>query len=381
MENVNEYKINLRERESGNFNFATRPLEEGEKKYYGIFISHSSADNDKYLFPLRERMIERGLYPLCDRDFLSGGDRFQMKIEQTLDCYAAVIIVTEASLSSDWVNYEIGILSGRGIPIYIFDPTGVLERAGGKCGAYRDFHVEGFAPTYRTFDELLLALGEASPYSDMFSEENAFLDTATFRKRMNERVETVIATLSSPIFEEHYSMFAECRVGMLIPNFGMFYDGHADGERCFAQRGAPLEGGVCPHSGLHCALHPSRVLDEENKECVLLNHTLYNGKLLRCGELDRRGIPMPKTSLVFHLPLHRYYGTEFKFIIDVPDNRHYDTIMSLLESAGMNPSGPASMVGGRIYISLPSRKPQGLFRLVHEFKNNYLCPHAGRRAK
>jgi hypothetical protein len=123
------------------------------------------------------------------------------------------------------------------------------------------------------------------------------------------------------------------------------------------------------------------VLDEENKECVLLNHTLYNGKLLRCGELDRRGIPMPKTSLVFHLPLHRYYGTEFKFIIDVPDNRHYDTIMSLLESAGMNPSGPASMVGGRIYISLPSRKPQGLFRLVHEFKNNYLCPHAGRRAK
>jgi hypothetical protein len=301
-----------------------------------------------------------------------------MKIEQTLDCYAAVIIVTEASLSSDWVNYEIGILSGRGIPIYIFDPTGVLERAGGKCSAYRDFHVEGFAPTYRTFDELLLALGEASPYSDMFSEENAFLDTATFRKRMNERVETVIATLSSPIFEEHYSMFAECRIGMLIPNFGMFYEDHGDGEHCYAKRCAPLSDGLCPQSGKPCALASSMKLGNENKECVILNHVLYTGILLRRGDVDRRGKMVKCGSLVFHLPLHRYYGTQFKFIIDVSDNNRYSRLMSILEKAGMNPSASESKIGGRIYLSLPERRAQGLFRLHNEYTDNFFCPHAGR---
>ena len=33
MQNNNELKINLFEREGGNFNFLTRPLEEEEKKY------------------------------------------------------------------------------------------------------------------------------------------------------------------------------------------------------------------------------------------------------------------------------------------------------------------------------------------------------------
>jgi hypothetical protein len=30
----------------GDFSFSARPLEETEKKYYGIFISHSSKDNE-----------------------------------------------------------------------------------------------------------------------------------------------------------------------------------------------------------------------------------------------------------------------------------------------------------------------------------------------
>ena len=49
---------------------------------------------------------------------------------------------------------------------------------------------------------------------------------------------------------------------------------------------------------------------------------------------------------------------------------------SLLEKAGMNPSASSSMLGGRIYLSLPERRMQGLFRLNHEFSNNFLCPRA-----
>ncbi|MBO5755076.1 MAG: hypothetical protein J6R89_03345, partial [Clostridia bacterium] len=81
----------------GDFNFSARPLESAERKYYGIFISHSSKDNDTYLFPLLKSMREHNLHPLCDRDILSGGDDYQKIIESYLDCYAGVIIVTEDS--------------------------------------------------------------------------------------------------------------------------------------------------------------------------------------------------------------------------------------------------------------------------------------------
>jgi len=372
-------KIDLTEKESGAFDFHTRALEENEKKYYGIFISHSSKDNDKYLYPLRDAMLKAELYPLCDRDFLSGGENYQMKIESMLNCYAAVIIITENSIKSNWVNYEMGILAGRGIPVYLWDPKNILSPKNKK---YRDFinlHFEKCLPAHNDMESLIETLEKTSAYTEMFCEENAFLNSETFTQRMNERVETVIATLESDIFDEYYADFAECKIGTLVPNFGMFYDGHGDGEHCFVKMGADIENGVCPVSGKHCALHPTRKLGEENKECVLLNHVLYNGKLIRRGECDRRGVAAKVGSVVFNMPLHRYYGTEFKFIIDVPDNRSYDVLMNILTKAGMNPSGPACMVGGRIYLSLPSRKSQGLFRLVHQFENNFLCPHAARK--
>lgn len=193
-------------------------------------------------------------------------------------------------------------------------------------------------------------------------------------------VETVIATLESDIFERFYSDFCECKIGTLIPNFGMFYPNHGDGEHCFARRKCvPLENGACPQNGMPCALSMPRVLGEENKECVLLNHVFYNGRVLRKGDKDRRGVAVEKSCIMFHLPVHRLYGTEFKFIIDVQDNARYDLIMSLFEKAGMNPSSSSSMLGGRIYLSLPERRVQGLFRLEHQFTNNFLCPHAARK--
>ena len=372
-------KIDMNEIEVGAFDFHTRALEEDEKKYYGIFLSHSSKDNDDFLYPLRDEMRARGLHPLCDRDFLSGGENYQVKIESMLNCYAAVIIITKNSIDADWVNYEMGILAGRGIPIYLWDPKGILSLENTKYREYINLHFEGFMPAYRKMDELIATLGNTSAYAEMFCEENAFLDSKAFTKRMNERVDTVIATIESDIFDEYYADFAECKIGTLVPNFGMFYEEHGDGEHCFVKSGAEIPDGICPVSGKHCALHPTRILGEENKECVLLNHVLYNGVLVRKGERDRRGTIAKVGSLVFNIPVHRYYGTEFKFILDVPDNRSYDVLMNLLTQAGMNPSGPACSVGGRIYLSLPARKRQGLFRLVHQFENNFLCPHAARK--
>ena len=366
----------------GDFDFTTRRLEEDEKKLYGIFISHSSRDNDAYLFPLRDAMRARDMHPLCDRDFLSGGDDYQMRIEKTLDCYAAVIIMTESSLNSGWVHYEIGFLSGRGIKIYLWDPTGLFlpENRGKRAeiDAFRTSHIGKFLPTYHTMDELLEALSKASPYSEMFSEENNFLDADEFGERVAKRVETIIGTIESEIFDTYYSDFKECKFGILIPHFGMFNDDHGDGEHCYAKRCAPIEGGICPMSGKLCALAPDLVVGEDNKECVILNHVLYTGTLLRRGDVDRRGKMVKCGSLVFHLPLHRYYGTKFKFILEVSDNNRYSRLMNILEKAGMNPTCSESKIGGRIYLSLPERRAQGLFRLQNEYSDNFFCPHAGR---
>ena len=133
-------KIDINEIEIGTFDFHTRALEEDEKKYYGIFISHSSLDNDDFLYPLRDEMRARGLHPLCDRDFLSGGENYQVKIESVLNCYAAVIIITENSIGSNWVNYEMGILAGRGIPIYLWDPNSILTLENPKYREYINLH-------------------------------------------------------------------------------------------------------------------------------------------------------------------------------------------------------------------------------------------------
>ncbi len=361
----------------GDFDFSARVLAEDERKFYGIFISHANADNDAYLYPLRDAMLKANIHPLCDRDFLVGGDDFQLKIESHLDCYAAVVILTPNALDSHWVNYEMGILAARDIPLFLWDPTGLM-RGKGDLNMTAYTHLGRFKPVYETMESLLQALENVSPYAEMFSEETAFINSTTFRDRMKEHGETVIAEIESELFDLHYDAFNGCKFGILIPNFGMFYEDHGDGEHCYARRSVPLENGLCPQSGCRCALaHPS-TLGEDNKECVALNHLSHTGRLLRAGEADPRGKKVSIGTLRFHMPLHKKFGTEFKFIIDVPPNGDYDTLMELLEAIGLNPTSSCSHLGNRIYLSLPERRTQGLFQLDHIFHNNFLCPHAAR---
>ncbi len=370
--------LELREKLQGKFNLETRLLAEEEKKYYGIFISHSSKDNDKYLFPLREAMLKKEIYPLCDRDFLEGGDEFQEKIETALDCYAAVIIITENSLVSDWVNYEIGYLTGLGKTILIYDPENLFTHENRKnnpqISTLYNQHFKNVGAVYHTLDELITAISAETPYSDMFCEENDFLTVNEFYERIDKRLVSVIVTLESAVFGEHYDDFKNCRFAVLIPNFGMFYEDHGDGMHCYARRSAELKNGLCPTSGMPCALVGRSEMTDENKECVILNYQTFSGVIRKKGEPDRRGVIMKEYCIEFCMPLHKYFGTEFKFIIECDDNNSYNRILSALNEAGMNPSASMSVIGGKIYLSLPERRGQGLFRLNHEFSNNFLCP-------
>lgn len=364
----------------GNFNFTVRTLEESEKKYYGIFISHSSKDNEKYLEPLLEAMREQNLHPLCDRDVLSVGDDFQKTIESYLDCYAGVIIITEDSLKSAWVNYEIGIFAGQNTRVFLYDPENLLSNQfeiPDVANVYGS-HIGRYLPAMRTIPDLITALRGVSPYADMCLEENAFITKRAFLDRVTEHVETVIARFESPEIDRCADLLATCRLNTLVTNFGMFYPDHGDGEHCYAQRFRPISDGLCPISGRPCALVSRGIVNEENKECVVLNYTLPNGKILRAGEADVRGEVNEIGALVFHLPLHKIYGTEFKFFIDVPDESTASDLLDMFHGIGVYANMSDNIGSKRLYISLPERRAQGLFRLDHEFNNNFLCPRVGK---
>ncbi len=366
------------------FDFYTRLLKEDEKKFYGIFISHSNATQKDLdlLDGLRQALSEREIYTLCDKECIKGGDDFQAKIEDALDCYGAIVIITENSLRSSWVHYEVGYLKGRGKDVYVYDPDGLLSSKNRETDenlklAYAYFRNVG--AIYNDIEDVIDAVSKASPYSEMFFEENEFLTRKEFYSRANERFVSVIASLSSPIFEENYSLFKDCKFGVLIPNFGMFYEEHGDGEHCYSKRNATIKDGICPISNQLCALVSRKVVSEENKECIVLNKVTYSGTLHKKGETDRTGEVYEESLVEFTVPLHKYYGTEFKFIIDVADTQTHLAIMKILDNAGMNPTISESKIGSRIYLSLPQRRGQGLFRLDHQFNNNFLCPYAGRQ--
>ena len=364
----------------GDFNFIARPLEEAEKKYYGIFISHANKDNEEFLYPLLDEMRKQNLHPLCDRDILSGGDDYQKIIESYLDCYAGVILITENSLKSDWVNYEIGIFAGHNTQVFLYDPKNLLSdhaEIPGVANIYGS-HIGRYLPAIKNIPDLISALKDVSPYADICLEENSFITKREFLNLVSERVETTSVRIESTAFDKYAEQLSKCQLNTLVVNFGMFYPDHVDGEHCYAQRFRPLTDGNCQLSGKPCALVSRGKITQENKDCVVLNYAFQNGKFLRAGDTDVRGVTCEVGTLAFTVPLNKVYGTEFKFFIDVPDKQ---TATELLEMfAGINvPANMSDNVGSkRLYISLPERRDQGLFRLDHEFNNNFLCPMAGK---
>lgn len=376
--------LNLQEKISGNFDFYTRLLVEDEKKYYGVFISHSNFDQHEkdLLKNLQDTMVSKGIYTLCDKDFIRGGDDYQKKIENALDCYCAVVILTKNSIKSDWVNYEMGYLRGKGKKIYIWDTENLFSKENRDKDASLNLlyytHYKKYGDIFNDADDIIEEISKRSPYLEMFSNESTFLSRKEFNKRLNDNVISVIATLASPIFDKHYNLFKDCKFGLLTMNFGMFYKEHGDGLHCYSKRNAPIENGICPISQKECALIGKNEITEENKECILLNSLTYSGTLKKGGSIDRLGNVIECGALEYNLPVHKLYGTEFKFIIDIPNDDYFIRILNVLNEAGMNATKSASNIENRIYLSLPERRGQGLYRLEHEFSNNFMCPYTTR---
>ena len=363
----------------GKFNLSTHLPTEEEKRLFGIFISHSNKESDiKLLNDLSERMVARRLNPIYDRGFLEGGQYFQERIEQCLNCYGGVVIITENSLASDWVNYEVGYFSGLGMPIVIWDPDRLLSLENRRSDLLNS-HLSQYLPAYTTADEVVSVLEGMSIYSEIFKDEFPEMTKQDFKEILNERVETVMVRIESEIFDTNGHDLDGCKIGSLVVNFGMFHPDNGDGEHCMALRGNPvLPDRRCAVSGHECALYDAKELDGHNLECVVLNYVIENGRYYPKGAIGPDGQTVQHGCLNFYVPVHKWFGSEFKFIIDAPNNTQHYKLLELFESVGMNPTVSDSLNGRRIYLSLPERPRQGFFRLEHQFYNNFLCPYSTR---
>ena len=99
-----------------------------------VFISYSSVD-DKRAKQLAKILDEINVEYFLDRKDINWGDDVTERITQGLaDCSALVVIISPASLKSQWVPFEIGHASGLGKKILPFlthpslDVPGYLQR-------------------------------------------------------------------------------------------------------------------------------------------------------------------------------------------------------------------------------------------------------------
>ena len=367
----------------------TRPPSNEEKRLFGIFISHSNK-NLEMVKKLVYYMEDQGLIPIYDKQFLEGGQDYLLRIQKCLKCYAGVIAVTKDALESNWVSYECGYLRSLGMPVYLWDPDGVFTLEGETADTdLFNTHISQYLPAYRTMDALVEELKKRSVYSDIFTHVCPQITAERFNKMLHDNVSTVMLRISSPDLADQAELFRGCKLGTLVVNFGMFYENQGDGCHCWAQRTcddegnfvattAPeLENGMCEVSGHPCAMFSDEQLYADRTDCVILNHIIFNGHYFDKNVPDFNGDTLDNEGLLtFYVPVHRHYGTEFKFIIDAPSNQKHHDLLRLFEDLGLNPTISDSLNGWRIYLSLPEAPAEGLFQLNHLFNNNFLCPRA-----
>ena len=357
----------------------THPITESEKIQFGTFISHSSADTDlknELEVAIREAGLDTDLF---SENFIVGGDDFHEKIIKCIHCNAGVIILSENSLRSNWVGYECGYFDGLGLPVAIWDKYNLLsfEKLDEN---FLNVYLLNHTPTYRTADEIANWMKMQTVYPNMFNFETDDFTKEQFYQMINEKVETVIVHIQNDIFRKKKDLLSKCSLGTLIINFGMFYDGQTKGESCKCSSKINLTNSKCIYNDIDNP-YPCALINTSNKEklkeCMILNHILMNGRCYNAVYKSFDGTEEEIPTLSFYVPVHKHYGTEFKFIIDAPNAEIQKEVFSLCEELGLNPTVSDTLNNLRIYLSLDPSTKNGLFRLNDDhYYNNFLCPHS-----
>ena len=82
-----------------------------------VFISYAHQDEALALL-LSHMLQEKGVDCLVDRT-MAGGDRIDSSIQHMIrQADVLLVLLTQSSVSSSWVNQEIGFATGCGTPVW-----------------------------------------------------------------------------------------------------------------------------------------------------------------------------------------------------------------------------------------------------------------------
>lgn len=357
----------------GNYELTLKKFSETENNLFGVFVSHSNADEDSDL--LRDLNVfakSESIHLVYDREFLEAGDDFRKEILRYANCYAAIVLLTENSIKSAWVNYEIGILNSRKIPLFIYDPNNILI----KPDYQYDHQIKQFLPAFNNKEDLIKKIKELSVFSGLYPVGTKRMSISAFNDYFNSndksnKFEKCMLTLKSDVFDEYKEWFDRCRIGALISRFGQLdeYDSY-----CPTTKDAR-----CPKCNNNpCALQQITSVEQcESGICTILNNIIYTGRIIYKGEKDifDKDAEVATTAILkLGFPVHSRYGVKMKLIFDAETEKVKNYAIAALTKMQLDPTSSTTGDTSRIYCSIGENKNNGIFVIKKSFNDNFICP-------
>ena len=345
---------------------------DAENGLFGVFVSHSNAPRDsKLLHELDVFAKSQQVHLVYDRMFLKAGDDFRLQIHRYANCNAAIVLLTKNSVESAWVNYEIGMLHSKNIPVFLYDPDGVTEKS---CYQY-DYQIKQFLPAFTRKEDVIRKIKEISVYRGLYPIGTRNMSVAEFNEHFNSadasnRIEKCMLSVTSNVFDKYKEWFRQCRIGALIIHFGQLDE---DDSQC--RYGTD---GFCTKRNAPCALKQITSVSQcGNGMCTILNNVIYTGSILYAGEtdvFDRNSGRVSTAVLKLSIPVHSRYGVKFKLIFDAETEKVKNYVAEALTTIGLNPSVSSTGGANRIYCTIGEDEANGIFVLKSSFNDNFVCP-------
>lgn len=323
----------------------------------GIFLSHSSEDN-ALLKELEEYLAKSNISYLSD-SMISAGENYIEKIKELINSASGgVVLLSNNTMLSNWVMYEIGLLEGLEKDILLFsnDPGSLAKK---KLPPFLQKY-----PIIFEYEELVEKIVKYSIFGNIFEHETATLKKSDFKSALSSQVKSQQLTI--PLKNQGAFDFSKIRFGYIVIRLARAGDFNINYRRCPVTH-ETREGLRCSYENkeINCVLLDD-IRCEDALETVALNSVLYYAKL-------------NEGSIEYHIPCHEKYGVTFKCFADVKDVSLKAKLESILEYSGIPKENISSSESGenqRIYFLLDEAPDQSLFHIVSPegIKNNFYCP-------
>lgn len=289
------------------------------------FVSYSRQDAPEVREIVGENLTAHGLPYFLDEKDIQGGSKPVEELEEAIRrACVGILVLSDASIRSQWVFFEAGLLVGfkkRLVP-FVLDAATTQDLLDELPDFLRQYQI------VHEVDDLVALVQEAqSTYYDLFDDRRA-------NRRIVTRLRQVKLSLTLSVPKD---LVPHLHFGALVVRFGI-----EETLRHPANASLAEEGQLVNRSLVARAVH----LDESS------------------GEVRVRYV----------LPLHRTLGLQFKLFVDVADPELVEPAIEVLRTAGMEEvSRSQSGQRSRLYCLLPegrlvvTQTPEGI-------RNNFVYP-------